>query len=138
MSSQNPPPGWYATDVPGQQRWWDGTQWTGHVSANPVSTLAASATQAAAAPARLLGKSDPRVARGLGIAFTALGGLALILVFLSRLVLSFDSILVPVLMVLFGLVFLALGALSLVDARVGFRLRNQSGHQSAQPPAPHA
>ncbi|HEY4225733.1 MAG TPA: DUF2510 domain-containing protein [Pseudolysinimonas sp.] len=32
------PPGWYAdTTVPGQLRWWNGTEWTEHVSA-PYST----------------------------------------------------------------------------------------------------
>lgn len=33
MSQQQPPAGWYPdTSRPGQQRWWDGTQWTTHTA----------------------------------------------------------------------------------------------------------
>lgn len=33
------PQGWYDAGAPGQQRWWDGVQWTAHERATPAATL---------------------------------------------------------------------------------------------------
>ena len=38
--SGNPAPGWYAADVAGQQRWWDGDSWTTYSRATPVDPSA--------------------------------------------------------------------------------------------------
>ncbi|WP_417512216.1 DUF2510 domain-containing protein [Microbacterium sp.] len=47
MSAQ---PGWYDAGVPGQQRWWDGVQWTGHERAVAVAPQPVSAPLVHTAP----------------------------------------------------------------------------------------
>ncbi|KDA05263.1 hypothetical protein DC31_04120 [Microbacterium sp. CH12i] len=42
----NAQPGWYDAGVPGQERWWDGTQWTAHERAVVVAAQAVQAVQA--------------------------------------------------------------------------------------------
>jgi uncharacterized Tic20 family protein len=79
------PPGWYPDpNVPGGQRWWDGTQWTDHVAA-PAPPPPAGPGAGTAAPAASDSRTWAMAAHlsaliGLVIGFSFLGPLVVYLV----------------------------------------------------------
>jgi hypothetical protein len=76
-------PGWYPDpNAPGGQRWWDGSQWTGHVQAAPGATTAPGPAPAAAPDSRNWAMAAHLTALvGLVIGFSFVGPLV---VYLAR------------------------------------------------------
>lgn len=121
MTDNIPPAGWYPTEVPGEQRWWDGQQWTEHRTAK---------AQPAPAPS-LWGRANQYLSLGMGLSYTLLGALAIVF-FIVGIVTERGSALSMGLFGLLGGAFGVLGALSLVEARSRSKTRDQTGRYDLQ------
>lgn len=137
MDSPTAAPGWYASDAPGQQRWWDGQEWTDQVSQvsqpqqetpdRPRNAVAAAVGVPSPRPVTreglYWGKGDPKVSLFVGIGFSVLGAGALLITLVFSLIFSLNLSAGAVLLMIFGLLFLALGVIAIIDASFGFKLR---------------
>lgn len=142
------PPGWYAAGVAGEDRWWDGVQWTPHTRpVGPVPSTAppayggagaqtqagapASGAPASGAPARQLwgtGSPEGSIAAGVIAAVLVLVALLVSIGFLAA-----DRPVQGIAGIAMSIVGLALPIVAFINAAVGFRLRRerQAAEQAA-------
>ena len=113
-------PGWYAGGVPGEERWWDGAAWTGHVRSSAAPLVWG---------VRWAGNADASLVVGIIVALLALPAFGA--AFLTLLSSGFLASLLPGFA---GLVFLVLGALAIVNS---FGVRRQDAWATARAASQH-
>lgn len=114
------PPGWYAGGVAGEERWWDGAAWTGHVRSSAAPLVWG---------VRWAGNADASLVVGIIVALLALPAFGV-----AFLTLHSGGFLASLLPGFAGLVFLVLGALAIVNS---FGVRRQDAWAAARAGSQH-
>ena len=114
------PPGWYSGGVAGEERWWDGAAWTGHVRSSVAPLVWG---------VRWSGNADASLVVGIIVALIALPAFGA--AFLTLITSGFLPALVPGFA---GLAFLVLGGLAIVNS---FGVRRQNAWEAARATGQH-